>query len=272
MPMLQNKVILYLTDIHVNIEEKLLVRQYFEEMKQFLLHNHMAEKINYLVITGDLTCTGSNEEYKEASILIDHLSKDVLNLHSSQIYMCPGNHDADNSEIPGTFEHYKEFVQNFYRNDMITMQKSILVTSINSCTQCILSEPDNALLLEEDLLKCRTLAKNQKLKILIMHHQPEVYQNKEMLYSVIGNYDVVLYGHTHIKNADIKHIKKALLINGCAFHDPQQIGLSSFHTIEIRDEITVITCQNKGTGYKITENKRTRWKGRTIEKNGSKSR
>ncbi len=265
----RNKNILYITDIHISMDELPLLQQYFHEMEEFLRKEHMAGNISCLVVTGDLTCTGSGEEFKEAAILLHHLTENVLHLHSSQVYICPGNHDADTCELPAAFTHYRDFIRDFHGQDMTGTEEILQITAINSCTQCSLSEPDRAMLLEEDLFTCREPAGCQKVKLLILHHQPEVFQNKEKLYSILGNYDIVLYGHTHAGNVKITYVKDTLLINGRPFHAPEQTGLSSFHTIEINDEIAVITYHNKGDGYKITEKILTKWKRGTTQENGS---
>ncbi len=243
--------ILFLTDIHINEKEKQKLRNYFSEMEQFLLAEQIAERISFLVITGDITCTGSVEEYQEAGALLGHLAEEVLKLSPGHVHICPGNHDGDSEKVPGRFAHYHRFLNSLLGRNQINQDEELLFTLINSCTRCTLKEPDRAVLLEKDRICRKEQSEMRKIKILGMHHQPEVFQDRERIDSIIRSYEVVLYGHTHVREIGINTVNGTVLINGCAFHTPEQEDASSFQIIETGNELIITSYYNKDEKIRI---------------------
>ncbi len=84
--------ILHLSDIHMGSTNE--SQKFRTQLESDLLYELKVNRLEYLVISGDLTSHASQSEYEAAFELIDGLVK-RFGLDSSRVVIVPGNHDVD---------------------------------------------------------------------------------------------------------------------------------------------------------------------------------
>lgn len=108
--------ILHLSDIH---EGKFFAYNNLVVNKTTLLKElcKRVENVDFVVISGDLSSTNSDEDYRNARELLNLLKGD-LGLSSNQFVFTPGNHDRDRDCMDTRlFFRYIHFVNQFYSSD-----------------------------------------------------------------------------------------------------------------------------------------------------------
>lgn len=84
--------ILHLSDIHLGTVSD--ARKYLTQLKTDLIKNLNINKLEYLVISGDIASFSNKEEYEVAVEMIDKLIKQ-FKLDSNRVIIVPGNHDLN---------------------------------------------------------------------------------------------------------------------------------------------------------------------------------
>lgn len=82
----------------------------------FIKNLDAADKIDFIVITGDLAHGGGKKEYGVVMTFCEELLK-VLNLGKNRLFLVPGNHDVDRNKVLGS--HINRYY-NFKTQDEIT--------------------------------------------------------------------------------------------------------------------------------------------------------
>ncbi len=92
--------ILHLSDFHlksgsIDNKKSFIVKNLIDDLKNELLNDN---KIDLVLITGDLTDSGKIEQFKKAEEIVINMMEnpiDGLGVNRNEIYIVPGNHDID---------------------------------------------------------------------------------------------------------------------------------------------------------------------------------
>lgn len=105
--------LLHLSDIH---EGKFFALQDLTVPAGSIIRNlcHRLGKIDFAVISGDISSINAEADYRNAQKLLNSL-KENLGLPASRFVFVPGNHDRNwDCTDPYTFSQFLHFIQNFY--------------------------------------------------------------------------------------------------------------------------------------------------------------
>jgi 3',5'-cyclic AMP phosphodiesterase CpdA len=108
--------ILHLSDIHFGIEHAFQERLQVEDLMNLALRDITAEdKIDLVVVSGDLTSRGTEQEFEQAADFLLSIARS-LQLGLERFVIVPGNHDIYRDEEPNRrFSKFVEFLDGFYR-------------------------------------------------------------------------------------------------------------------------------------------------------------
>ena len=143
--------ILHITDLHLNDFEgtsEHLRRTFYEEYIDDLVVEikKLFLRIDCIIISGDLVDRGTIENYPNVGIIIDYLA-DQINVPTTNIYFCIGNHDfkykEENEDASNSHEvrnPYYKFIEKYgkgilFENERVTLSKveeKIFYMSIDS--------------------------------------------------------------------------------------------------------------------------------------------
>lgn len=114
--------ILHLSDLHFT-DEKMMKQHYFY-LKLDLEKNFKIKKIDYLIISGDVSDRPDDQMYKVALTFVQTLAND-FNIHPKHIILIPGNHDCDREVSKEGYDSENENIidQNMYNNRYIGYSK-----------------------------------------------------------------------------------------------------------------------------------------------------
>jgi hypothetical protein len=114
---------LHLTDLQIGGQEAYEVfSELLEDVEQ--LRDEVKANLGFVVITGDLTASGAQEEFRVARRLLDQLLT-TLRLPKENLYIVPGNHDVSKLTFPkiepgepytrleGQLDNYFEFIRTY---------------------------------------------------------------------------------------------------------------------------------------------------------------
>lgn len=215
---------LHLSDLHIHMGKEL--NEDVCRTLDFVYENFPLHKI---IITGDITDDGSDEQYKNAS--------DLLYRFKGRIYVCPGNHDfgsagqfysleravrfdklAEQLSQGGTFKGDNTPVVNIFRQDGVNVMIIALDSNLETQTPFDFFCGEIG---KKQLESLHTILSTNSdfTKILIFHHHPFMISNpfmelkdaKELARVVFNKVDVMLFGHKHVMGQwenvwGIKHI------------------------------------------------------------------
>ena len=88
----RNIIILHLSDIHVNTNSE--ARKYRTSLETDLIKELKVNRLDYVVISGDIANNSTEEEYEAAIEIINNLSE-RFKLDSNRFILVPGNHDLN---------------------------------------------------------------------------------------------------------------------------------------------------------------------------------
>jgi small GTP-binding protein len=100
--------ILHLSDLHINNQNEAL--KYRTQLETDLIKELKVNRLEYLIVSGDITNYSTPEEYNAAFELIDRLVK-RFGLDSSRVVVVPGNHDLN-------WDRSKEAYSFVYKDDI----------------------------------------------------------------------------------------------------------------------------------------------------------
>ena len=108
--------ILHLSDIHFGSEHAFQEKLQVEDLMSLVLREITAkEKIDLVVVSGDLTSRGTEQEFEHAADFLSSIAR-TLQLGPERFVIVPGNHDIYRSEEPNRrFSKFVEFLDGFYR-------------------------------------------------------------------------------------------------------------------------------------------------------------
>ena len=117
-PILQGREVslLHLSDIH---EGQFFALQNLAVPEGSIIRNlcHRLGKIDFVVISGDISSVNAEADYRSAQKLLNSL-KENLGLPASRFVLVPGNHDRNwDCTDSFTFSQFLHFIQDFYRED-----------------------------------------------------------------------------------------------------------------------------------------------------------
>jgi predicted phosphodiesterase len=210
---------IHLSDLHFKNEFK----QNFQILEMF---DFIKRKYNehYLIITGDITDDGDEQQYNNAF--------DVLNHFNGRIFICPGNHDFGTRGNQYSKKKAKMFDQKLSiplgQNDFFFGDNNPVVNKLKKGpVKTVLIAVDTNLETNSTLdFACGEVGKTQieyldkflseksvaqYTKIIFMHHHPFIHKNPfmklkdadEFMKVVEGRTDILLFGHDH--KSDIWH-------------------------------------------------------------------
>lgn len=95
-------VIIHLSDIHIKNEQDLICKKSKKIAQQIFSKLHKAKAV-FILITGDITFSGQENEFSIAIEFIENISKAIKESYDCEVYIqtAPGNHDCDfrNEEV-----------------------------------------------------------------------------------------------------------------------------------------------------------------------------
>lgn len=233
--------ILHLTDLHFNDQKEEQVK--WAELLWRISLVRQKHKVDYVAVTGDLTCHGREAEFQMAAEFFHELLQ-MLKLRKDKIGFCAGNHDADKEEMHSSFEHYESFVKKFYEKEqneeeycLKGKRKDYHFFSTNTCLNTSLELYDNAYLCAEIPEWVQTVH-DPEYGILLMHHQPEVIKNQEVFRQMTrsGHIKLILCGHLHPEKARVYPVDEATVVNGMGITPHLDFIPSGFQLVHIGTE------------------------------------
>lgn len=239
----RGKYILHLSDLHfgaqhafaiekgknTSVGKQTLLDSICRDLKKQGIEN---QDIALVLISGDLTCTASSQEFNVASSFILEMQK-RFGIGAGQVLCVPGNHDIEWVNSDGLIDedaelNYRLFSNRIYKddpedsliriNEFYVGEKKIAIIGLNSCR---LESKENAGIgfvgTEQLQLIDEFISENQDIdyKIALIHHHllpvnyTEQYSRKQreisllldseaLIQCLIGNgVNTVLHGHQH---------------------------------------------------------------------------
>jgi 3',5'-cyclic AMP phosphodiesterase CpdA len=239
------KAILHISDLHFvndlnkdksNYSEH-FKRIFFEKIKEEERKNDFSLK--YLIISGDLSDSGKQKEYKKVEAFLNDIVHD-FEIEKKNILICPGNHDInwdilesywdslENSEkMPyelhkKKFERFTFFYDKFFKKedkkftsenavvDIISNEDDkLLIIGINSCFRESFLKEDHYAYIDEVSLKEKLTTEfvnkyEDYDKLIVMHHNPNEFNNKESeenwdkdVSPLLKDFPTIFSGHIH---------------------------------------------------------------------------
>lgn len=232
--------ILHITDVHVGWEsdqekEKQAWERLYRETKAAASGSQRADII---AVTGDLVMHGTEEEYRRVEDYLHGLGK-ILGIAEEQMFFCCGNHDSDSPEAGSSFLEYEAFVKRFYGGT--TPRCQIPVFSINSCKKTSLKDFNNCWLDPGDVDEILEKAAPGERGILLMHHQPEIFDDQSQIIRLNRAVKLILGGHLHSGYARQIEWKGMTAVNGMAITPHLPFIPRGFQIIDLADDETVST-------------------------------
>lgn len=83
--------ILHLSDIHISSNQE--AEAWSSQLVDDLFYNLKQRRVGWLIISGDIANTASEDEYRAAALLISNLCAN-LNISKERVIISPGNHDV----------------------------------------------------------------------------------------------------------------------------------------------------------------------------------
>lgn len=254
--------ILHLTDLHIGWEAQIEnERQIWNRLFQEISKETDGSIIDMIAVTGDLVMHGTEEEYRRTEQYLHHL-RNLLGLDKKQVFFCCGNHDSDTPEAGSSFCSYENFLKRFYGdsekdiNGMIAGQykegkcSGIQVFCISSCKRTSLQNFNDCWLDPEDVDKILEEAETVGKGILLMHHQPELFDDQTQIKRLNQAVGFILGGHLHSGYTRQYTWKGMTVINGLAVSPHLDFLPRGFQIIEIGDNNQAETWMyvDKGDG------------------------
>ena len=253
--------ILHITDLHIGWEERIEnEKQIWDRLFREISETVNENKIDMLAVTGDLVMHGTKEEYQRVEMYLHHLRK-ILALNKNQVFFCCGNHDYDTPNAGSSFSEYEAFLKRFYENKEMEKQSfnwqktgrlccDIPVFSISSCKKTSLKYFNDCWLDSEDVDEILKEAEPGKKGILLMHHQPELFDEQTEIKRLNQAVKVILGGHLHSGYTRQYTWKGMTVINGLAVSPHFHFLPRGFQIVEIGDNNQIETWMyvDKGDG------------------------
>ena len=233
--------ILHITDVHVGWEADLgREKQAWERLyRETAAVAAGSGKADILAVTGDLVTNGTEEEYRRAENYFQGLGE-FLGINKEQMFFCCGNHDSDTPETGSTFHEYEAFVERFYSGRTPSCQ-ILPVFSINSCKKTSLKDFNDCWLDPRDVDDIIQRSAPDHKGILLMHHQPEIFDDQTQIIRLNKAIGLILGGHLHSGYARQIRWKGMTVVNGMAITPHFPFLPKGFQVVDLREDGTVET-------------------------------
>lgn len=208
--------ILHVTDLHTGwMEEGQKEQAAWERLYReagAVIQKTQAPDI--LAVTGDLVMHGTKEEFQRTEGYLNRLRK-ILGLGKERVFFCCGNHDSDTPQAGSAFNEYEAFVRRFYDGSKPWGQG--LVYSVSSCKKTSLARFNDCWLDPKDVDRILEQGRGQERKgVLLMHHQPEMFDSQTEIERLGAAVNVILGGHLHTGYTRQYEWKGMTVVNGIA--------------------------------------------------------
>ena len=234
--------ILHITDLHIGWKtdlknEKADWERLYRETRAAAADG---QKAHIIAVTGDLVMHGTEEEYRRVEEYLHGLRK-VLGLGRDKVFFCCGNHDSDTPEAGSTFLEYEAFLKRFYDGE--TPSCKIPVFSINCCKKTSLAHFNDCWLDPEDVDQIlKNYEKNPGQKgVLLLHHQPEIFDDQSQIIRLNQAVSLILGGHLHSGYTRQITWKGMTVVNGMAITPHLGFIARGFQMVELSEDGTVET-------------------------------
>lgn len=227
--------ILHITDLHTGWREEREQEQstwerLYEEVNDAAKRGQRPDAV---AVTGDLVMHGTREEYERTERYLNKLIK-VLGVEKSQVFFCCGNHDSDTPEAGSPFKEYEKFVERFYGGEKPTSRLPIF--SISSCKKTSLTDFNNCWMDPKDVDRILEKGGDGKKGILLMHHQPEMFDDQSQMERLKDRIGLILGGHLHTGYTRQYDWKGMTVVNGMAITPHLDFLPRGFQIIDVGDE------------------------------------
>jgi 3',5'-cyclic AMP phosphodiesterase CpdA len=221
--------LLHISDTHIRGDGDEELRKRFALIQQFE---------GKIILTGDVTDDGSEEQYGVASNLLQSLRE--------RLYLCPGNHDYGwqgilySEDAAKRFDQFcgQTFVgQTPYIGQIprVSFLEDAVLISLNSCLET--ANPFDfacgqigagQLIALKNILN-DPIVRSGATKILCLHHHPfihgdptmELLDARDFLRTIYRKVDILLFGHKHVKGRwENKAGCTLVLASGATFQEP----------------------------------------------------
>lgn len=230
--------ILHITDLHTGWKEEAeqgtwgRLYQVAEALKEREQLPDMA------AVTGDLVQHGAREEFERTKRYL-HGLRDILGLDRGRVFFCCGNHDADTFETGASFKEYEAFLERFYGGE--SLWQGAAVCSVNSCKRTSAAYYNNCWLDPEDTDRILSCGENRKKAIVLMHHQPEIFDDQSQIERLGGAVKLILGGHLHSSYARQYDWKGITVVNGVALMPHLDFIPQGFQIVDVAEEGEIST-------------------------------
>jgi len=234
--------ILHITDVHVGWEpdrekEKSAWERLYREASSVAAGSG---KPDIMAVTGDLVMYGTEEEYRRTEEYIHGLRR-LLGLEKEQVFFCCGNHDSDTPDAGSTFREYEAFVERFYGGEAPGFYGEVPVFSINSCKRTSLKHFNDCWLDPKDVDEILARSVPGRKGILLMHHQPEIFDDQSQIVRLNQAVSLILGGHLHSGYTRQIAWKGMTAVNGMAITPHLRFVPKGFQVVDMEEDGTVNT-------------------------------
>jgi len=230
-----------LSDFHIEAKEDLIQKNTLEKYIDFFEEfNAKGDWIDIVIVSGDITKSGTGEDFKKALIFFNRI-KEALKLSPDNFIFIPGNHDYNRNNtgigfkyidkinldrynkifnsrdfenhINKAFKNFNEFLRDFkgkipplkgYCIDQNYIDINLHITVANSCLiNTIGDDKLQPYININDIKKCQISKDSKNLSLFLIHHPlSHLYiDNNRILYNLISeSYDILISGHEHVPN------------------------------------------------------------------------
>lgn len=232
--------ILHITDLHVGWEtdqekEKRTWERLYRETAAAAAGG---QKADIIAVTGDMVMHGTEEEYRRVEEYL-HGLRAVLGLGRKKVFFCCGNHDSDTPDAGSTFLEYEAFLKRFY--DGQTPSCKVPVFSINCCKKTSIARFNDCWLDPEDVDGIIGRVDTGQKGILLMHHQPEIFDDQSQIVRLSQAVSLILGGHLHSGYTRQITWKGMTAVNGMAVTPHLSFIARGFQMVELSEDGTVKT-------------------------------
>lgn len=249
--------LLHITDLHIGTASTIAQEQEnWERLYKEIAAHYPAGSFDLIAVTGDLVLHGTTEEFHRTADYLHRLTKQ-LGLTNKEIFFCCGNHDSDTPDACSTYHAYEEFLTYFYGSDPIPEQGAEIddkyqIFTINTCKKTSLKRFNDCWFDPEDLAAIQKAALPDRKGILLMHHQPEIFQDQTAIDQLSPMVCCLLNGHLHTGYTRCYEWKNMISVNGLALTPHISFVPSGFQTVEFAEDGTIhahMHAYTPATGY-----------------------
>lgn len=227
--------VLHLSDIHIDTNNKAKIERQLKTLWIDIEQQTKEGGIDLVLVTGDITFSGTREEFDCASeIFFDKIVR-RLHVNKKKIAVCAGNHDIDRSRVDvfedegldtqltnckianeylsnKTFsnierlENYNSFIHSYFKTPTDNCHVQFIdkygikvgIACFNSSWRCFKGSGSEVLYLTEyQVDHALEQLEDCHVKIAIMHHPVSDLKDEGLQENLFLNFDFIASGHVH---------------------------------------------------------------------------